>query len=487
MYFGFRVLPIESWKVNVSERTSEQEAAPSVVRMSLWAVSAQMSITLLGAGTSIILNRTLGPEGRGDVALVQLWPLLLSGLASAGWTSALGSCISRQPELKRPFWSAAQVSGLAVSALVCLAGFAAIPWLMSDAPELWELARWFLLTIPLTFLAQSAVAGLEALQRYDLSSRVRVGNLIGHLSFLIPLALCRQLTPATYCAAVVITSAATMAYGNWLFARISSGPWEPRWGPLPAFVLRSSPLGWMQTLQLRVDQFVIALLAPLDPTAFGAYVVGTTLAGMVSPIAQGLALVLLPESARRGEADAVRLFARMGRLFVLAALMVGLPAALAAPWLLSLLYGPGFGVGAYALRIGLLSAILSGVFTMGLNMIQGAGRPGTATTLGIVSGLVSLAGSALLLPVLGYIGAALGQTVGLLAGLILLSVVYRREGLTLLELAPRGADARALWNGLAGVFRRGAAPTDGLPVPLRGRGAGGEGTTADPALVRGEP
>src|ERR1700722_5683537 len=65
----------------VTERSASPQPAPSVVRMSLWAVSAQLSITLLSAGTSIILNRTLGPEGRGAVALVQLWPVLLSGLA----------------------------------------------------------------------------------------------------------------------------------------------------------------------------------------------------------------------------------------------------------------------------------------------------------------------------------------------------------------------------------------------------------------------
>ena len=157
----------------------------------------------------------------------------------------------------------------------------------------------------------------------------------------------------------------TTAYSFWLFAIASSGSWLPQWGPIPSYVLRAAPLGWAQVLHPRVDQLVIALLAPAEPAAFGAYVVGTTLAGMVSPIAQGLGLVILPESARRAEADAIRLFARMGRLFVLGAVVLVVPVALAAPWLLTLFYGPEFTVAAYALRIGLVTAVLAGLSIYG--------------------------------------------------------------------------------------------------------------------------
>jgi O-antigen/teichoic acid export membrane protein len=435
--------------------------APSVVRMSLWAVSAQLSITLLSAVTSIIQNRTLGPEGRGDVALVQLWPVLLSGIAGAGWASALGGCISRSLPNARAYVSAAQLSGLAISVLAFIAGWWAIPWLMSDAPGLWELGRWFLLIIPLNFWGQSAVAGLEAMQRYDMSSRVRVGNLIAQLGFLVPLALLQVLTPETYCAAVTITAGVAAAYSFWLFAKVSSGSWRPQWGPLPAFVMRAAPLSWAQVFQLRIDQFAIALLVPLNPTAFGAYIVGTTLANMIAPIAHGLGLVLLPESARRAEADAVRLFARMGRFFVLGAVLLALPASLAAPWLLTLFYGSEFASAAYALRIGLMTAVLAGLFTMGLSTMQGAGRPGTAALIGIVGCAASVGGSIVLLPLLGYLGAALGQALGMLVGLCVMGVAYRREGLTAFSFMPRGADVRSLWISVTPLLR--SRPVAAIP------------------------
>src|SRR4051794_15822115 len=58
---------------------------PSVARQSLWAVSTQLLIVLISMVTSVLLNRTLGREGRGAVALVLFWPPLLAALGSAGW------------------------------------------------------------------------------------------------------------------------------------------------------------------------------------------------------------------------------------------------------------------------------------------------------------------------------------------------------------------------------------------------------------------
>lgn len=438
------------------EPVTEQrvQAAPSVMRMSLWAVGSQLLVTFFGAFTSMILNRTLGPEGRGIVGLVLLWPPLLAALAGAGWPPAFSAYMSRSPEMCRAYWSAGQLALLAIAGLTCCAGWWAIPLLISGSPDSWELTRWYLLFIPLAFSSLPTMAGLEALQRFDFSSRIRVSAPISILCMLVPLAFLQELTPQTYCATLLISAALTTAYGFWLFAKASPGSWRPQWGPMPAYVLRAAPLNWAQALQLRVDQLVINALATPDAGAFGAYVVGTTLAGMVSPIAYGLGLVILPQSARQAEADAFRLFARMGRLFVLGAVVVGFPVALAAPWLLTLLYGAEFASAAYALRIGLLTAVFAGLLSMGLNAIQGSGRPGRATIIGVTSTLLSVTASALLLPVLGYVGAAVGHTLGFAAGLVMISSIYHREGLTPMAFVPRSADVMSLWTAVAQMLRR---------------------------------
>jgi O-antigen/teichoic acid export membrane protein len=431
----------------VTERIAIVKTPPSVLRMSVWAVFAQLSITLLSAGTSIIQNRTLGPDGRGAVGLLQFWPIMLAAFAGAGWVSALGGCISRFPEMQRAYFSAAQLTGLALSAATCCFGWFAIPLLMSEFPTLWDLSRWFMVAIvPLTFLNTTAVAGLEALQRFDLSSHVRIGNLFIQLGLLVSLAVSQRLTPVTYCAVFVIAWAIMTAYGFWLFAKASCGSWYPQWGPLPGFVLAAAPLTWTQVLLLRADQVAIVLFAAADPNAFGAYLAGAALAGMLAPIAQGLAVVLLPESARRAESDAVRLYARMVRCFLFVALLLAIPIALAAPWLLLFLYGPSFESAAYALRISLVTIVLSGVLSMGLNTVQGTGRPGTAALIGAFSALASVCASVALLPYFGYAGAALGPSVGCAIGVSLICMVYKREGATLLSLLPGRADAIALWT-----------------------------------------
>jgi O-antigen/teichoic acid export membrane protein len=436
--------------------TAAQATAPhpSVARQSVWSVSSQGLIVLLGAATSVLLNRVLGPEGRGIVSLVLLWPPLLAGLVSAGWAPALGRSMSACPEDCRAYWSAAQLVGLVAAALTCAAAWFLLPWLMKDTPDLWGLARLFLFHVPIALLALPAVSGLEALRRFDLSGRVRVGNLLGVLGLLAALTSLRDLTPRTYCVAVLAVTALTTLYGLWLFRGASSGAWHPRLGPLPAYVLRAAPLEWAQAVGQRADQVAIVLLAPTDLPAFGAYVVGTRLAGMVLSVSLGLSLVLLPESARRSEPDAYRLLARMARLFLLGALALGLPLAAAAPWVLEALYGADFGEAAYAVRLGLLAAVLSGLFSMGLSTLQGVGKPGAATLVGIAGGLLSLLGSAAILPALGYAGAAAGQALGMLAGLALLCAAAGRHHLPLRSLLPGLDDGKWLWAALKGRFGR---------------------------------
>ena len=52
---------------------------------SFWSVATQIGVLFGGVISSVILNRYLKPEGRGEVALVTFWPTIVALDSVAGW------------------------------------------------------------------------------------------------------------------------------------------------------------------------------------------------------------------------------------------------------------------------------------------------------------------------------------------------------------------------------------------------------------------
>lgn len=419
---------------------------PSASRQSLWAVAAQVLITLGAVVSSVVLNRTLRPEGRSDVALMMLWPTVLAHLLTAGWGPAIAARVSKQPASGRGLWSAWSLAGLALALVTMAAGWFLIPPALAEQPGLWAGGRWFLLFILFFVFGSLACTVLEALGRFDLSTRVRVGHVACTLALLLPLAVFQALVPQSYLAVVLVTQGLVNGYALWLMSRVSCGSWRPRFLGTPSFALHAAPLTWSLIVQQRVDQVLIATLTTPESAAFGAYVAGTALGSLLTPVGSGLALVLLPESARRSERDAIELFGRMGRAFTVVTVLGALPLAAGAEWVLTLAYGPAFAGGVPALRVGLLNALLGGLFGMGISTLQGIGRPGLATLVGLAGCAASTAAAALLLPRMGYVGAAGGQALGSGVGLLLFCWALRGHGFTPGSLVPGVADLKLLWT-----------------------------------------
>jgi O-antigen/teichoic acid export membrane protein len=412
----------------------------SVAFKSFWSVATQIAVLFGAVISSVILNRYLKPEGRGEVTLVTFWPTIAGWLLVAGWIPAIVAHVSRKPEDSRTVWTAWVLVGLALALPVMLAGWFLVPAYLPTYPNLWWPARLYLLFILLVVAAGSAQAVLQANGHFDLDGLARLSQVVVLLPVLLVVALCGLLVPSTYLFLFLGSWGVMSLYAIWFMVRTTRGDWRPAFFDTPQYFLRAAPFDCLVIFQQRVDQALILALMPPDPESLGTYVAGTAVGSLLTPIATGLAPVLLTHGAGQTESEALRLLLQVGRAFVLVCFLFGIPVALAAEPILRWAFGPEFQAAAPAMRVSLLNAMLGGLFLMLINSLRGTNRPGTATLIGIASCLVSCAGVVLLLPHIGYLGAAFGQTLGFSTGLGLMWLLLREKGLSLLELLPKRED-----------------------------------------------
>src|SRR5205823_1247855 len=88
---------------------------------------AQLIILGLGALTGVAAARLLGPQGRGELAALTLWPLLLVFLSGMGINSSIVFFTGKQRYGLSELWTASVVIGLALSLFAVFTGLWIIP------------------------------------------------------------------------------------------------------------------------------------------------------------------------------------------------------------------------------------------------------------------------------------------------------------------------------------------------------------------------
>src|SRR5688500_5226495 len=124
-------------------------------------VARQISGTLLGTllvyATAVLTGplaaRLLGPEGRGTLAAIQLWPSALATIAMLGLPDAIVYYGARQPSRAADWLFTAQSIALVSSCVAVVLGYPIISAALRhyDPSVVWA-AHVYLLFIPLTVL-----------------------------------------------------------------------------------------------------------------------------------------------------------------------------------------------------------------------------------------------------------------------------------------------------------------------------------------------
>lgn len=388
---------------------------------------AQLGILGLGVFTGVASARLLGPQGRGELAALILWPSVLLLLFSLGINQAIVFHTGQQRHAISEVWTASALIGLTQSLCVVVVGLLVVPLALHGySPQVRHLALIFLFVTP--FLMMSGYAANLLQGRLDFLS-FNVIRAITPLVYALGLAVLVVLRRADLQGVValqILGSVLAAAGGCWLLFRKG----ELRFS-LKKRVLKSLlRFGWKTQLATvtsyinqRVDQLLLSLF--VSPQELGLYVVAVTVSTALSFFPQASAMVTLAAGSNLSPEGARRVIARSFRRS-LTWLVVGSSALfVVAPWLVKLAFGPKFARSVLACRI-----LLPGSIALGLNQILYEGArslnepalPSYSEGLGAV---LTCLGLYVLLPRLGFLGAAIASTLAYTTSLIFTLVLYR--------------------------------------------------------------
>jgi O-antigen/teichoic acid export membrane protein len=364
-------------------------------------LATSVAIQGVNALTGILLARSLGPSGRGELASILLWPSILAAVGGLGvaeavtYETASGSSPAR----------AVVGSALAVAALQSLA-LVAIGMVVA---RLVGSTCLFLAYIPLNLTTLYAIGVLNGLQRFFAYHALRFMVIASTAATLLLLAAGQALTVRAAVLAYLVANGLTA--GSALLVLHRQGALSLAYRAATArrllgFGLRIHTTNVASLLNERLDQLVISVF--LAPAKLGLYVIAVTVTSAITVIGTAIAMVVLPVVAALKEpAERVAAATRYVGWVLVGATCVAVPLMALAPLLIRLLFGEEF-LGAVPVTRVLLAASLF----LAANQVVGAvlkavGRPLDA---GMAEGLslgVTVVGLVVLLPRLELLGAAL--------------------------------------------------------------------------------
>jgi O-antigen/teichoic acid export membrane protein len=390
-------------------------------------VGGQATVLGLGVFTGIASARLLGPQGRGELAAVTLWPIALVFLASFGLNQAIVFHTGKQRFPVPEIWTATVVAWMVQSVAVLGLGRILIPLLLRHySAETRHLSLLFLVFAPLIIFAGYPASLLQGLLDLLSFNGIRVIAPAIYAAGLVLLLIRARGNVSQVVILQVLGTSATVAGGVWLVLGSS------RRIPLMRLCWNRSAcsgllrFGWKSHLSSvtsyinqRSDQLLLSLF--VGPRDLGLYVVAVALATSVSFFPQAAGIVTIATGSSLGPAEA----------------------------LIGLAYGPSYSSAATACKI-----LLPGTVALGLNQVLYDGaraleQPALPSYAEGISTVITLGLLFLLLPRLGFVGAAVASTVAYTASLVfMLGLARSRMQLGLRDLlgAPRSVPVETTPN-----------------------------------------
>jgi O-antigen/teichoic acid export membrane protein len=382
------------------------------------------AIQAVQAVTAVVLARVLGPEGRGELAAVILWPTLIMTLGNLGLGPSTTYFAARTSRLGRLVGSSLAIVALDSLLLVAL-GAVVVPLVLSghDAGVTETGLLYVVAFIPFSLLALAMMSILNGLHRFRWFQGLRMLMIGTILAGILLLELSGELTIRTaaiaYAAAYLVTAAIATA----VVLRDARGEVSvdrETAARVLSFGLKSQLSTSLWALNERLDQLVISVV--LSSASLGLYVVAVTLTSLTTLVGFSFALVALPMLAKPGEREEREPTARaiVGATIVAGA-AVSIPILIAEPLIVDLLFGSAFedsvGVG----RVLLLAAMVFGLNRVLEAILQAEGRPLDSSIGEAIALAVTVAGLAVLLPTLGIMGAGVTSLIAYLTSAIFLT------------------------------------------------------------------
>jgi len=371
---------------------------------------------LVGVGTSVILARVLGPEGRGIYALVMLLPSLIVTFGNLGIGPATVYYVARGEFRRQEILGNNVLLSVGIGGVGVLAGLVVVFFfreiLFPSVPTGYLLLA--LVFVPVELFFSYVNYMLLGAQRIKEFNYIRIAQSVLFLGFvaLVLLGLKAGVTGAIL--AGLLTWLVIDALVFRLAKRVAGGIGLK---PNTAYVKRATTYGVqahlsniLGFLNYRVDMLLVNGF--LGPAAVGLYAVGVGLVEKLWMISQAASTVLFPRVAAETDEQKRKEFTPLVTRTVLWATGLGaLALALLSRWIVLLLYSEAF-----LPAVGALQALLAGIVALSAgrvlaNDIAGRGFPGLNIYTGLAAVATNIVLNLLWIPRYGIVGAAWASTV----------------------------------------------------------------------------
>lgn len=398
---------------------------------------ANLVIGGLGVVTGLVAARLLGPDGRGRLALIQLWPGFLASFAILGQGEAIAYFSARYPAEARRYMvsSLLLIIGATIPALAI--GYGLMPILLhAQPPVVTTEARWYLAFIPIYGLTLLLIKTLWGTQRFLEWNVLRTVPGIAWLGILLcDHFLSHSPNPATlayvYVAALAILLIPTAMVALRHTARASTSGSDSvgarrRLTDLLNFGLPAMGTATPSLVNLRLDQIVIASILPAR--ALGFYVVAVAWGSATSPVLTGLGSIVFPRVAASGTAARGQgVFTQGSRLAVLSGVLLCIPIVAVTPLAVPILFGDAYTKAIPSAMVLVPAGMVLGVNYVLAESLRGLGRPWNPLIAEAIGTPITAATLFILIAQLNILGAAISSLLGYLTVTVALLVFARRR------------------------------------------------------------
>jgi O-antigen/teichoic acid export membrane protein len=433
----------------------QEETGPSGSQRPPFAFSAlmtygsQIAAAVFSLVNVLVIARTLGPVGRGDVVYVTTIAYLTSQVAALGIHQAHANLAGRKPQL-RPALAAnsvlfSVVLGTLAAAIVALliVGFPALGG-EADGPVLW-LA---LASIPVLILQYYLLFLVQADYGFGAANLAHVLGPIVNVTVNGLLAAFGMLTVFTAVATTIGGQVLSTVLLAWYLHHRLAGfgrPDRTLVREAVGFGLKAHAGRIMLLGNYRLDQWFVGAIA--GSKELGLYSVAVAWAEALFFLPTALVSVQRPDLVRARSREAAR---QAATLFRVAMLLTIVPAAImvvAAPFLCVTIFGEAFRGSIDDLRVLALGAFGIVALKQLGSALTAQGKPVLETTAVSVGFVATIALDILLIPRFGGLGAAIASTIAYTAGGIAVAFIFARAlGASLADLVPRGRELPTFWR-----------------------------------------
>ncbi|MCK4352407.1 flippase [candidate division WOR-3 bacterium] len=413
----------------------------------------------IGIITGVIIARTFGPQGKGVIDLVKLFPFLLALFGSLGFEPGNVYLLGKQAYSFKNAESNSLALSVGIGIILIFCAFISRKWLVTNVlkgitPLYFYLA---IISVPFLLFIRYSIANFQGISEFKKLNLLNFANSVSRLMFIILFVVILKWGVYGGVLSFTISAIATSAFASFIFLEIRTSKFSPNISLMKDsfnYGIKAHIGNVFQFFNYRFDIFIVSYFLGLKEVGF--YALAVVIAELLWYIPMAFSVTLFPKIAGLDAIKANEFTAKVCRTVLLITIGGAFFLAAISKPLVFILYGKIFYPSLTPLRI-----LLPGIVTLGLTKLltshlAGRGKPYSITYLSGISLVFTVFLDFILIPKWGIAGAAFATTVSYTISGVLAVLWFTKDSQKSLRdtLIPRKSDLREYKKHFLNIFKK---------------------------------